>query len=212
MKRLMVLLLLILMIVALCGCSLFYTAYDSVIPSKLTRGIVEENVYTSAYASLVFTAPEGWIYVTDDDLAKLMDLSVDSFSDAGMEFSEDALKKQTLYDMMCQDGVTGSSVLLLYENLALTGNTSISETDYIKEAIKLLDKAQTVQYEFSEITQEELCGQTYYVMTADMVDYVASQKYYVRKIDKYMLCIIVTVSGGVNGSDVMGCFTEYEAE
>lgn len=212
MKRLITLLLSILMIVALCGCSLFYTAYDSVIPSKLTRGIVEENVYTSAYASLVFTAPEGWIYVTDDDLAKLMDLSVDSFSDAGMEFSEDALKKQTLYDMMCQDGVTGSSVLLLYENLALTGNTSISETDYIKEAIKLLDKAQTVQYEFSEITQEELCGQTYYVMTADMVDYVASQKYYVRKIDKYMLCIIATVSGGVNGSDVMGYFTEYEAE
>ena len=212
MKRLTAIVLLALMVLSFCGCSIFYSAYDSVIPSKLTRGTVEENIYTSPYAGLVFTAPQDWSYATDEEIAELMGLTMDTLSDAGMEFSEEAMEKQTLYDMMCKNLTTGSNVLLLYENLALTGNTGISETKYIEESKRLLEEAQITQYDFSETTEEELCGRTYQLMRADMVDYGVSQYYYVCKIDKYMLCIIVTVFGSDNVSDVMDCFTTYEAE
>ena len=212
MRRLAALFLLALMVLSFCGCAMFYSVSDSIIPSKLTRGTIEDAVYTSPYAGLVFTAPETWVYTTDEGLADLMDVSVEAFNDAGMEFSADALEKQTLYDMMCQDPMTGSSVVLFYENLALTGNTGISETGYIDEAIELLKKAGTVQYDFGKTTEEELCGQTFYVMKADLIDYGASQYYYARKVDKYMLCFVATIASGDDVSDVLDGFTPYEAE
>ena len=93
MKRLLRTVAAILLICALGGCSLVYEAYDQVLPDNLTRGVVEDEVYTSAYAGLAFTAPEGWGYATDDQLASMMDLSMDAMADAGMEFSEEAMEK-----------------------------------------------------------------------------------------------------------------------
>lgn len=212
MKRFIAIVFLALMGLSFCGCAMLYSVSDSIIPSKLTRGTIDENVYASSYASLVFTAPEGWSYITNEELAELMDLSAETFNDAGLEFSQAALEKQPLLDMGCKDLTTGTNVLLVYENLALTGHTSISETEYIEYTKRMLEEAQMAQYEFSEITDAELCGQTFIVMQADMVDCGVSQYHYARKIDKYMLCIITTIVGDGDVSEVMGCFTAYEAE
>lgn len=212
MKRLLWTALLILCIVALSACSLLYTAYDSALPDKLTRGVVADNVYTSEYAGLKFTAPAGWVFGSDEDMAELMDIGADALGDAGLEYTEEALKKQTLYDMMCQDTSTGSSMLLLYENLALSGNTGITEEKYIEETRRLLKEADVYEYEFADTSEETLAGQTCKVMRADVTDYGFTQYYYVRKVDKYMLCIVFTIPGGVELSDVTGCVEAYEAE
>jgi len=211
MKRIIITTFLILMIFLLCGCSIFYTAFDNALPDNLTRGAIEDNVYSSAYAGLVFTAPDGWVFATDDELADLMDLSTDAMSDAVMEFSDEALKKQVLYDMQAKDSSTGTNVLLLYENLALTGNTGISETNYLEQTIKQFEAAD-VQYTFGEITETELCGQTYQMVQAEMTDYGVIQYYYARKIDKYMLCIVTSLPAAGDETAIMDCFTVYEAE
>ena len=212
MKRLLQVAVLILMILSLCGCSLIYDAYDKALPDKLTRGTVEDNVYTSAYASLKFTAPEGWGFTTDEQLASMMDLSMDAMTNAGMEFSEEAMQKQLLFDMMASNTATGSYVLLQFENLALSGNTGMSAEKYLSYTKDQLEQADVTTYEFHDIVETEFCGQTYQMMQADMTDYGAAQYFYSRKLDKYMVCIIVTVFGSDSFDSVTGGFTEYEAE
>ena len=212
MKRVLTAVLLIFMACLLGGCSIFYTAYDSVLSDNLTRGSIVGSVYASAYAGLVFTAPDDWTYATDTELAKLMDLGVDAMSDAGMEFSEEALEKQVLYDMQAKDPVTGTNVLLMYENLALTGSTGMSEAKYIDVVLEQLTDADIYQYEFGETTETELCGQSYQMVCVEMTDYNVAQYYYVRKVGKYMLCIIISVPAAEDASTIMDCFTAYEAD
>ena len=212
MKRIVTAALFIFMAGLLGGCSIFYTAYDNVLSDNLTRGTLTDNIYTSAYAGLTFTAPDGWAYATDEELATLMDLSADAMSDAGVEFSEEALEKQVLYDMQAKDRATGASVLLMYENLALTGNTVISATTYLEQIIKQLTDADIYQYTFGEITEAELCGKSYQVVQAEMTDYGVTQYYYARKIDKYMLYIFVSIPTSVDAAAIMGGFTAYEAD
>ncbi|MEL7604241.1 MAG: hypothetical protein AAGU77_13880 [Bacillota bacterium] len=209
MKRIIPAALLVVMALLLCGCSIFYTAYDNALPDTLARGVIAQGVYTSDYAGLSFTAPEGWTFTTDEELADLMDMSADAMSDAGMEFSEDALKKQVLYDMQAKDPYTGANVLLLYENLALTGNTGISETKYLETTIKQLKDADVYAYAFGEITETQLCGQTYQMVQADMTDYGMTQYYYARKVGKYMLCTIISLPSAGDVSDITGCFAAY---
>jgi hypothetical protein len=212
MKRIIAAGLFLLMSCLLCGCSIFYAAYDNALPDNLTRGVIEDSVYSSAYAGLSFTAPEGWVYATDEELAKLMDLGADKLSEAGMEFSEEALNKQVIYDMQAKDPVTGANVLLLYENLALTGSTGITETEYIELTMKQLTDADVYQYEFGEITEAELGGQHYQTVLAEMTDYSVFQHYYVRKLDKYILCVIITLPGTDDMTTTTDCFAAYEED
>jgi hypothetical protein len=210
MKRWIRITALALMICALCGCSLVYSAYDKALPDNLARGIIEGQVYTSAYAGFSFTAPKGWDYATDEQLASMMDLSMDAMANAGMEFSEDAMEKQLLVDMMTTNTATGSNVLLQYENLALTGNTGMSAEKYLSYTKDQLEKADLIAYDFHDIAETEFCGQTYQMMQADMTDYGTSQFFYARKLDKYMVCIIVSVFGGDSFETISGGFAGYE--
>jgi len=212
MKRILTAGLLIFMACLLCGCSAIYAAFDSMTPDPLTRGTISGSAYSSTFAGITFTAPEGWVFASDEELAELMDMSTDALSDAGMEFSEDALKKQVLYDMQAKNPVSGANVLLLYENLALTGNTGISETKYLETTIKQLKDADIYQYTFGEIAETELCSYTWQMVQVDMTDYNVSQYYYVRKVDKYILCIIVSVPAGMDASAILDGFTTYEAD
>jgi len=196
----------------LCGCSLVYTAFDKALPDTLTRGVLEDNVYSSAFAGLMFTAPEGWEFATDGELADLMDMGADAMSEAGLEFSEEAPEKQVLYDMQARDPATGANVLLMYENLALSGNTGMSEEKYLEQVAKQLKDADSYEYEFGGIAETQLCGQSYRTVQAEMTDYDVTQHYYARKVGKYMLCIIVSLPANGDASGIMDCFSAYEAD
>ena len=114
--------------------------------------------------------------------------------------------------MMATNTATGSNVVMQYENLALSGNTGMSAEEYLSYTKDQLEKADLVAYEFHDIVETEFCGQTYQMMQAVLTDYGTTQYYYSRKLDKYMLCIIVSAFAGDDADDISGCFAEYEAE
>lgn len=165
---------------------------------ELTRGVWDGNTYTSEYAGITFTMPENWISATDEQIASMMSVSVDIMSDAGLEVSEEMLQLQAIYDMMATDTLTGTSVLVMYENLAVVvGGSSYTEKQYLEEVSKQLDTA-SMGNANEEITEETLCGNTYTVMKVELEvqDISATQYYYMRKIDKYMQGIIISVMNG----------------
>lgn len=164
----------------------------------LTRGIWSDSTYTSEYAGITFAMPENWISATDEQIASAMSISADIMSDAGVEVSEEMLQLQAIYDMMASDTLTGTSVLVMYENLAVVvGGTSYTERQYLEEVSKQLNTA-SMGSAYDDITEETLCGNKYTVMKVELEvqDISATQYYYVRKVDKYMLGVIISVMNG----------------
>lgn len=183
---------------ALTGCSGF---------AKLTRGTIEGNTYTSEYGGLTFEKPDSWVYASDEEIAEIMGVGADLISDSGTEFSKKMLEKQSVYDMMAQDKTTGSNVIVYYENLALVvGGTKTTEEEYIELLKKGLTDAAVFQYEFSDVTEQVISGETYLTFTAKLIDLGGTQTYYVRRVDKYMLGVIVSSFGEDNVAEIAGYF------
>ncbi len=200
--------------VILTGCTLSVnlggkpSASPSAATKELTRGIIEDNVYTSEYSGLKFTAPEGWVYASDEDIAEVAGIGADMLSEAGMPVTEEMMKQKDIYDMMAQDPATGSSVMVMYENLAMSlGGTKVKEERYVDQSATMMSQTDAVKYEFGDITKESLGSEEYTLLPASMPDYNGVQYYYVRKIDKYMLGIIITVFGGNDVSDIKADFS-----
>lgn len=174
---------------------------------KLARGTVEGNVYKSEYAQLSFSPPEGWEYASDEEVAEIMGLTSDMLADSDLKLNQEMLKKRTIYDVMVQNTATGSNVIVMYENLALVvGGTKFTEEQYYESVKSQLDTAQVYRCVYSDITEESLCGNQYKSLCVEIPDYNAFQYFYIRKVDKYMLCVIISVFGDDDISSILNCF------
>jgi hypothetical protein len=175
--------------------------------AKLTRGTIEGNTYTNEFGGLTFEKPESWVYATDEEIAEIMGIGADLISDPGTDFEKAMLEKQSIYDMMAQDNATGSNVIVYYENLALVvGGTKTTEDEYIELLKKGLADAAIFQYEFSDVSEQVLCGETYHVLTAKLTDIGGTQTYYVRRVGKYIQGAIVSAFGEDNVAKITGYF------
>lgn len=160
----------------------------------LTRGVWEGNVYRSAYAGLSFAAPDDFTAATDEEIAELMALSAEDLSEPGTTASEAMLNVQTIYDAIVKNNETQANVILLYDNLnQATAGSQQSETEYL-EAVKIQLLGMGIYpYEFGEISGKVLLAdQPYAMLEASVPDFSFAQRYYVRKIDDFMFCIVVT--------------------
>lgn len=141
MKKWIALVLSVLMILSLASCAvspaevadevndLVEDVKEEIAP-KMVRGTVEGEVYTNTTAGLKFTKPAAWVYSTDEELAALMDAGAEV---VGIEDLEEALEDTgTVYDMMATDPTTGTNVNILYENLAKSFASKMTEEQYVE--------------------------------------------------------------------------------
>lgn len=61
--------------------------------------------------------------------------------------------------------------------------------------------------EFEEVYDTEFCGNTYTTLTMITAKKQLVQYLYLRRIDKYMLIVVVSVFGDDDIDDVMACFS-----
>ena len=126
MKKWLALLLAMMMVFALAACG--NTDNKGNDAKEFARGSWAENVYTNDSLGLTVTVPENWEIADDEELAKLMGLTVENLSGEGI--SEEFLKAQNTYDMKAQDSELGSNVIVMAENLAVSaGGTAYTEKD-----------------------------------------------------------------------------------
>ncbi len=147
-------------------------------PATLTRGTVEGNAYINEYADLRYTAPEGLIYCSDEELASRYGITVEelnSYSDTRMVFG-----------MMCENPETGETVdfslekkaqgMTLFEFVAYTEQslysaypeesgmkvvlTNISDFEYIQKKLPVINVQIQVNGGEYSIKQMVLIGET----------------------------------------------------
>lgn len=159
---------------------------------KLVRGTVENGAFTSEFADFTFTPPSTWTFSSDDEILAMMDLSAADMTEEEKKNLELG-KLKTIYDAMvaCDDG---ANVIIMYENLALTiGGTSYDEAAYA-EALSTGLVSQGITSDAKNLGEATIGDNKYVVFTGTATSdgITLEQKYLLRKIDDYMLCICIT--------------------
>lgn len=168
------------------------------------RGIWTDSTYTNSYMNLTFSMPDTWVYASDEDIANTMSIAAENLSEAGLELSEDMLEQQSIYDMMSQSTTTTSSVMVMYENLSMTiGGSMYTEELYLNSVKKQLEDLE-MGYTFpDDITTTTIGEETYSALNTEYGEGELYQTYYVRKINNYMTCIIISAKGGDSVEDIL---------
>ena len=175
---------------------------------QISHGTVENNVYTSEFTGITFTAPSGWTYLSEDEIAELMNTTADVFTDD--KFAEAVKDLDNFTDMMVTDPQTGTNVNVLYENLVLSGNSKITEEEYLDVSIEQMKNAMAgISVELVGSEDATLSGANY--LRAELKTTASgismSQYLYMRKVSNYMVVVTVTITSGYELADLEAMFS-----
>ncbi len=175
--------------------------------TQLSHGVWEGNTFSNESTGIKITADDSWTISSDDDLASLMNITVDKITDGESNiFQEYVLKLQTIYDAMVTTP-NGSSIVVMYENLAYSASTGLTEEEYL-DVLKdnLPSQLSGLECNFGDYSKQEIGSNTYTLLKAEITDYALEQYYFVRKLDNYMSVIIVTTYGSDSIDDLLSAF------
>ena len=184
MKKIISLTLAIVILILASGCSPDF---------QMTRGKIEGNVYLNETLFFKFNKPDSWVYSTDEEIAAAINVGIDALS---KDFKGTVDANLTTYDMMAVDSVTRANLSVGYENLEKSMASNITVEQYIN-AMKEQSKQLTgITIFFPDNYDAAKLGKDYFtklVCTTVMRGVEITQVYYLRKVDKYMATIIVTL-------------------
>ena len=159
---------------------------------EISLGTWNENVYSNSFFDIKYTMPDGWSKLSDDDLAKLMDLSFDAYKDMD-DYAKEVAKQITIYHFSTNNPNTGDNVQLLSESTIM----DLTEEYYVDTLSEEFSKMEAVKYEVMEKSEEKIGKYSYKTILLKAVDYDIYQKVYVRKSGKYFISILITSNTGI---------------
>jgi hypothetical protein len=172
------------------------------------KGVIDGDVYTSDFAGVKFTAPEGWTFAKDDYILSMMNIGLEAMGDDAA-ITKALLDQAVIYDALCMDQTTGANIIFEFENLAkeVPDPSKYTLDDVIDSFDKQLSAVSSIKYEKKETDTVTLAGQEYtkLVYSAEMSNISMEQVFYVRREGDLVFCIIA--SNGQSGEDM----TKYEA-
>ncbi len=165
------------------------------VASTFTPGEINGNVYTNEYAGLTFNAPDGWTYMSDEELAEMMNLSIDLVSD-GNEYLQKLAELTTVYGMVAQSGDMLSNVQVMFENTTITGNKMSGEayakilSTQLGGVYEQMDATATI----GDIETVQIGDNEYYYLSisVDLGGITLEQGYACQRFDDYIASIVIT--------------------
>lgn len=158
---------------------------------SISRGTVEDNVYKNDFAGFTFTNPDGWRFLTDEEISETINMGQDVMD---LNAIEKALsEKASIYDMAAQDE-NGNSIMLCYENTMLSALREVSVDEFEQIMKTNLSEVEEINYEFQSSEDVNL-GETSYrkmLYTAEVDGFEMEQAYYIKVIGKYVISVILT--------------------
>lgn len=223
MKKILAIILCLALAVSLCACGMSSakddiedaldkaesTLSEIIESTKLTRGTISGNVYKSEFSGITFTRPDSWVYSTDEEIASALGVGADLLG-IDTDFAKLAEDSGSVYDMMVKDINTGTTINLGYENLAKSSTTNMTEKQYLDVFKNQFAAVTTMTVVFEGDYETVKLGEKDYlraVCKTTMNGIERTQVYYVRKIDKYMNYVIVTIVDGYTISDIEAMFS-----
>lgn len=191
-KKIFDIILLVVMMLFVTGCSMFSTK-----EKEISLGSWDGNTYTNEFLGLTYDMPEDWTRYSDEQIKEVMDIGLE-LTDAS-EISK-KLAEITSVTYMMTSSSTGTNFILMSEKQI----NDVSVKDYA-EALKTGLASQTiVNYQLSDTKNETVNGHDFVTVEAEVSG--MRQKYYMYKLDKYMVSIILTITDGSDADTLMNQF------
>jgi hypothetical protein len=200
MKKIIALILALICVFALCACD----ENAGKIKISFTRGETNEHVYLNESINIKFTKTEDMVYATDEELAAMMRIGLETLTNNKELFD---LAATTCF--LAKDVISGNNVVCVMENLTVTGSSNITNKQYI-EAVKAQLNGQTsVKYTIGEVSSAKLGNESYDVLslTAQANGVTMAQNMYIRKVGTHMVVITITVTDGTAMSTYEAMFS-----
>ena len=211
MKRILCAIMAMLMLLTVCGCGDRTTGTGDEADTKVefTAGEWNGSVYTNEFAGITFNLPDGWSRYNDEDLAEMMQISLDIVADNNA-FAQKIAELSTVYGMIANDQ-SGNSIQVVFENLLVTGNKDMTTTEYLDTVLPMLEATYT-EYGFTCNVQDVttvMIGETEYEYALISVEYmgvVIEQGYACQKFDNYICSIALTAYQTGGCETLLSCF------
>lgn len=161
--------------------------------TEFSMGKWNDSVYTNDFLRLKFNLPEGWIYSSDEEIAEMMNIGLELLND-DQKVAAEIAKLTSVYYMVASNPNTGDSVTILSEKPII----EVTAEYYINQLKTQLVAVESISYEIGETSKEKVGDNEYntLLVTGTMSGIEVAQKYYVYKMDKYFVCMIVTSTSG----------------
>lgn len=172
---------------------------------EFSMGKWNNGVYENKFLGLKFKLPDGWTYSSDEEIAKTMNVGKELLNDDQKAAAEIA-NLTSVYYIMANNPNTGDNISIMTEKPLMEATTEY----YLSQLKSQLSSVESIKYEFGEVTKEKVANMEFDVLTATakMNGIKLTQKYYIHKMDKYFLDIIVTDISGKE--DIKNITTYFE--
>lgn len=160
---------------------------------EFSMGSWNDNVYSNDFLGLKFKLPNGWKYSSDEEIAEMMNLGAELLNDEQKAAAE-VSKLNSAYYMVANDPNTGDNISVISEKPSMEVTTEF----YINQLKTQLQNVDSISYKIEETSKETVAGKECDALTvsARMSGIEMTQKYYIYKVDKYVICIISTSTSG----------------
>ena len=165
--------------------------------TEISLGSWDGNVYTNEFLGLTYEKPEDWTRHSDEQIKEIMNIGLE-LTDAS-EISK-KLAEITSVTYMMTSSTVGTNFILMSEKQI----SDVSVEDYAEALKRGLAAQNVLDYQLSDVKSETIDGRKFVVVEADVSG--MKQKYYMYKIDKYMVSIILTISDGSDADSLMSQF------
>lgn len=173
---------------------------------EFSRGTLEGDVYTNTFTKFKFSLPKGWEALTDEEIAKLMGVSLDLISGAEnqKEKLDEYMSTSVVYGISAKNSSTGDNVILQFQKMPL----NFGEDIILEETKKQLEAITEIDYTIEESSKEMFCGEEYSTLEAkaEITGIKLIQKYYSKVKDGYLINLIITATSEENLNEIISSF------
>lgn len=161
--------------------------------TEFSMGNWENNVYTNDFLGIKFKLPDGWLYSSKEEIAEIMSIGKELLNDDQKLVAELSELTSVSY-MAANNPNTGDNLSIITEKPLM----DISVNLYIEQLKKQFSNLDSIDYDIKGTSKEKVDGREYNTLSLEtsISGIKINQKYYVCKLDKYIMVIICTSTSG----------------
>ncbi len=175
--------------------------------NSYVKGTLDGDTFSTEFMNMSFTIPsDNWVFATDEEISAMMGITMDEILDVN-EFEKNAIDMLNVYDMMAHDAATGSSIMLIHENLAMSGNDDLNVEEYLDIVMEGIKSTQPdVPYVFEDYYTETVAGVEFTVLEASIEEIGLTQYYFSQKNGDFMSNFVISLFGDTTIEDILAQF------
>lgn len=157
-------------------------------------GSWDGTTYHNEFAQLTFHLPSEWESTPPEDIPEKLGVTKEFEAQPSASFA-----------LLAINPANYAAVTLSFENLGMVlGGSRITEESY-SDILKSV-VSQSHDYQFEDIYEKELGGNSYTVLECNLPEYGLGLHYYLRKVDNIMICLWINYAPNDSIEEILECF------